>query len=305
MKLSLGVKSDPVEHRYTYDWLFDLMAENGAKYVQLGSFYEMYSLEPEWFLRLREKAEARGLRIKSMFTAYRELGGFLTGDPSLARVAAENYRKILDIAGILGVDFAGSNMGAVYYDRRDYKAEGVRRCVESLKEMTHIAHEKGLRALTMEPMSCLAEPPTTIAECASIMKDFADYHAAHPDTVPMYFCADISHGYADADSNVIEDNWSLFAAQVPYIAEFHFKNTDARFNSTFGFNAEERDRGIVKLDRFRKLLDDNAGRFPVEDVTGYLELNHIKFGRDYTDIKLGPVLTESLAAIKENFDFQD
>lgn len=38
-------------------------------------------LDDSWFSELRDKAESRGLRIKSVFTAHRELGGFFCGDP--------------------------------------------------------------------------------------------------------------------------------------------------------------------------------------------------------------------------------
>ncbi|MDR0361211.1 MAG: TIM barrel protein [Planctomycetota bacterium] len=303
MKLALGVKSDPIQYRYSYEWLFDLMAEAGAGYLQFGSFFEMYSLEPEWFARLREQAAARGIKIKSLFTAHRELGGLMSGDPSFERVARDSYRKLLDVATALGVEFAGSSMGGVLYDCADHKPEGMRRSVEFLKEMAHVAHEKGLRALTIEPMSCLAEPPTIGSECVSLMTELADYRAKHADAAPVHFCADISHGYADENRKVVEDNWSLFAAQIPWMCEFHFKNTDAVFNSTFGFSPAEIERGIVDLPRLRSLLDANADRFPVGDVTGYLELNHVKIGRDYTDKTLGAVLLESIAAMREHFDF--
>lgn len=303
MKMTLGVKTDPIEHRYSHEWLFDLMAGAGAGQVQFGSFFEMYFLEPEWFVRLRERAEERMLRIKSLFTSHRELGGIMTGDPAQERVAMDNYRRLLDIAVALGVDFVGSNLGAVYYDRMDYKPEGLRCAVAHLKEMSHLAWEKKLRGLTIEPMSCLAEPPSTPDECDWIMRELADYHLAHPDTVPVYFCGDISHGYADAEGKVVNDNWSCFRGQIPHMCEFHFKNTDAIFHSTFGFGPEECRRGIVGLDKFRTLIEDSADSFPIEDVTGYLEINHIKQGRDYTDKKLGAEIMASLEALLKHFNF--
>ena len=61
----------------------------------------------------------------------------------------------------------------------------------------------------------------------------------------------------------MHDNWSLFEMQVPWMREFHFKNTDSIFNSTFGFGPEERGRGIVDLARLKAVIDANAGRFPV------------------------------------------
>jgi Xylose isomerase-like TIM barrel. len=303
MKLSLGVKSDPIEYRYSYEWLFDLMAEAKAPYLQLGSFTEMFSLEPEWFARLGEKAKGRGITIKSVFTSHRELGGLFSGDPSLGRVAIENYRRLIDVGAAVGADYVGSNLGRSFQDRFDEKVPGMVKSIEHLKNMMAYAKEKGLKGLSVEPMSCLAEPPTLPEECTSLMLELGNFHKANPNTVPCYFCSDISHGYADAEGVVVHDNWSLFRHNAPWTCEFHFKNTDKIFNSTFGFNPEERERGIVKLDTFRNLIDEVAPAFPVERVVGYLEIGGPKHGRDYSDINLGKALKESLAALNDAFDF--
>ena len=37
MQINLGLKSDPINYRYSYDWLFDLMNEIDLRYLQLGS----------------------------------------------------------------------------------------------------------------------------------------------------------------------------------------------------------------------------------------------------------------------------
>ena len=36
--LHLGVKTDPVEYRYSYEWLFRLMAEEGVHHANLVPF---------------------------------------------------------------------------------------------------------------------------------------------------------------------------------------------------------------------------------------------------------------------------
>lgn len=302
MKLSLGLSSIAVDRRNTHEWLFDLMAEAGVRNLQLATFFEMYFVDDEWLLRLGEKAAKRGIRIKSLFTAVRELGGFMTGDPAMEKVSRDNYLRLLNVAQLLKADSAGSNMGAVYRERMDYKQTGIQRGVELLKEMSFVACEKGLKAITIEPMSCLAEPPTLPEESDAVMGELAKHHNANPKTVPVLFCADIAHGYADINRKVIYDNYALFEGQIPYIYEFHFKNTDEIFNSTFGFAEDECKRGIVKLDRFRALLEKNADRFPVSEVTGYLELNGPKLGRDYTDVHLAKMLKESLKALRDAFD---
>ncbi len=280
------------------------MGEAGAPYLQLGSFTEIFSLPAEWFRRLAEKAHDRGVRIKSVFSSHRELGGILSGDPALAEVSRANFLKLIEAGQAVGADYAGSSLGRPYADRMEEKESGFRETIEYFKFLSHIAREKGLRGLTMEPMSCLAEPPTLPEECAWAMSELDAYHSAHADTVPVYFCSDISHGYADAEKRVVYDNWFLFSEQIPHMCEFHFKNTDAIFNSTFGFGAEERVRGIVDLERLRHLIDANAERFPVEHVVGYLEIGGPKHGRDYSDPLLGPMLRESVAALREVFPFQ-
>lgn len=164
------------------------------------------------------------------------------------------------------------------------------------------AKEQGIKAMTVEPMSCSSEPPSFPDEILTLAQTFEEYHAQHPTaTVPLYFCGDISHGVADQDGKALHDNVELFELEIPYMAEFHFKNTDKIFNSTFGFSEEEKARGIVDLQQLKALIDRHADKWPVDDLVGYLELTHLKFGRDYSDEKLGKVLTESIRAIQEVF----
>jgi len=88
---------------------------------------------------------------------------------------------------------------------------------------------------------------------------------------------------------------------VPWMREFHFKNTDSIFNSTFGFGPEERKKGIVDLGRLRALVLAHAGRFPCSELTGYLEIAGPKVGREYADRHLERMLVESLQALTAVF----
>ena len=36
LSLQFGVKSDPIEYRYSYEWLFRILANKGVPYVQIG-----------------------------------------------------------------------------------------------------------------------------------------------------------------------------------------------------------------------------------------------------------------------------
>lgn len=299
--IQLGLKTDPINTRFSFAWLFDLLQEEGVKYVQLGSFFELYTLEDDYFYELKEEADARDLQIKSLFTSFRELGGFFYGNKHMERAARKNYEKLINIASILGVDYCGSNPGAVYRDQMHLKEKGIASYLEHMKELMVIAYQKKLKALTIEPMSCMAEPPTLPQEIDEMMASLADYHLANHDTVPVYLCGDISHGYADADGNVIYPNSFLFEYGIQYMAEFHFKNTDHIYHSTFGFSPEEQVNGTIKLNDFRDIIQKNADKFPVKEVVGYLEMNGPKIGRDYTDKHLSQSLRTSLRAIKDVF----
>ncbi len=94
LNLQLGVKTDPTQYRYSYEWLFRLLAEEGITLVQLGTFFEIYQLPDEYFVQLRRQAEDVGVRISSIFTAHRELGGFFTN--FIAQPTGANTRRNCD-----------------------------------------------------------------------------------------------------------------------------------------------------------------------------------------------------------------
>jgi len=302
MKFSIGIKTDPIEYRYTFEWLFSLCKALNIQYVQIGSFFELYSLDAGYFYNLRELAEKKGVRIKSCFTTHRELGGFFSGDPYLEKAARKNYEKYIKAAAILGADYMGSNPGSVPRDRMDGKQTGIACYLDHMKELMEYAKQQGLKGLTMEPMSSLAEPPTLPEELDYILKTLKEYHTVNAGTtVPAYVCGDISHGYADKHQQVIHSNTDLFAHQLPFLAEFHIKNTDPVFNSTFGFSKEEQKKGIVELKKIRALLEEKSSFVPVDHLVGYFESGGPKLGRDYSDYKLKQALTESITEIQQAF----
>lgn len=302
LQLHLGVKSDPIEYRYSYPWLFRLAGEEGVEYIQLGSTFEFYLLPDEFFHWLREQAERAGVRIHSLFTAHRELGGFFRHEPGWEQVARRMFERYIQIGAILGAKSVGHNPGAVLRDQMYTKAQGVARYLRHMKELMHYAYEVGVPWLTIEPMSCLAEPPTLPDEIARMGEELSDYHRRHPDTTSRVgFCADVSHGYADEARNVVWDNLQTFEATLPYLYEVHLKNTDALFHSTFGFGEQERAKGIVQVEQFRDVLCANAHLLPVTEMVGYLEIGGPKLGRDYSDPQLEASLRESLRHLRETW----
>ena len=304
MKLHLGIKTDPIQYRYSYEWLFRLLAEEEIRYVQLGSFFEVYQLPDEFFRELRRKADDHGVAFTSTFTAHRELGGFFRDDgPGWVQVARRNFERAIEVGALLGVKSVGSNPGAVLRDRLGTKATGTAIYVKHLKELTRFAADHGVAWLGIEPMSCLAEPPTLPDEQRAMAEELAADHAANTKgTARVGFCADIAHGYADAVKNIIFDNVQLLEAGLPWTHELHLKNTDKLFNATFGFTAAEREKGIVDIPKIRDFLLARTAMLPVKELTGYLEMGGPKLGRDYSDGALEAMLRESLQYLKENFE---
>ncbi len=302
MKLRVGVKSDPIENRYTYDWLFGIMADHGIRYLQLGSFFAMYELDDEWFLSLARRAEKKGIQITSLFTSHRELGGYMAADPSMAAVTRRSWERLIRLASLTGASSAGSSAGPVPRDRAETREAGIRGWLGLMRDLTRSARAQGLAALTVEPMSSIFEFPSTAEEIRRLDRESDAWRATDPEgAVPLFYCGDISHGVADASGCVTADNWEMFEREIPHMWEFHFKNTDAIFNATFGFSPAERERGIVDLRKLKDLIARNADRFPGQDLVGYLEHPGPKVGRDYTDNRLHAMLTESLEALVSVF----
>jgi len=304
MNLHVGVKTDPILYRYSYKWLFRLMQEEGVKYAQLGTFFEMYQLPNDFFRDLRRCAEDHDVRIASIFTAHRELGGFFRDDgPGWVDVARQNFERAITIGALLGADSVGSNPGAVLRDRMGTKPAGVATYMRNMKELLHIAADQGVSWLGIEPMSCLAEPPTLPAEQRAMAEELDAYHAAHRnDTARAGYCADVAHGYADVSRRIVHDAQSLLAASLPWTHELHLKNTDAIFGATFGFSEVERKRGIIDIGAIREFLRANAGTLPVTKLIGYLEIGGPKLGRDYSDGELDDMLRDSLRHLRQNFE---
>lgn len=298
--VELGVKSDPIHYRYSFEWLFDLMAEERIHYLQLGTFVEFYFLSDSYFLRLKEAADSRNIQISSIFTSHRELGGFMSEDPEFSQITIRNYQRLIEIAQILRCPAVGSSMGGVLRDRLEFRSQGIQAYIESMKEMMYYAKKHGLSWLTMEPMSCYAEPPCNAAELKMIADELMEHHHSHSESTTQFgYCSDVSHGWVNEKKEIIENNMHYFTASFPYMYEFHFKNTDMIYNDTFGFEPENLDRGIVDVKEVFSLLMENKEIIPVSPVIGYLELPGPKLGRDYTDILLERMMRESLRYLKQ------
>jgi ribulose-phosphate 3-epimerase len=303
---ALGVKSDPILYRYSYGWLFRLMAEEGVHHLQLGTFCELYHLPDAFFTRLRAQAADHGIAISSVFTAHRELGGyFMAGDDQGAEwvaVARRNHERLIAIAGLLGARSAGHNPGAVPRDLLGSKRRGWDGYVTHLQQLLACAHRHGVAELTVEPMSCAAEPPTSPQEQRALMEALMAHHQATPGTAAPGYCVDVAHGWLGAGGARIADHWELIEAGLPWCRELHLKNTDARYDRTFGFDQDGLQRGIIDVAAVRAWLAARAARLPVRELVGYLEIPGPKLGRDWSDGLLEEQLRASLRHLRQAWE---
>lgn len=300
--IEIGIKTDPVTYRYSYPWLFKFMARHGVRKAQLGTFFELYQLPDKWFLQLREQAEAHNVSISSVFTAHRELGGFFRDEPGLNEVAYRNFARLIEVGGLLGAACVGCNPGAVLRDQMDTKADGVQRYLDAMKQLMHHAWRHGVETVTIEPMSCLAEPPTLPEEIRHFADTLDTYHRNNPETAGVGICFDTSHGYADEEGISRCRPAQLLEASLPWLAELHLKNTDDMYCSTFGFSDMDLVRGIIDLVSVRDMLRRNAEKLPQSHLVAYLEIGGPKLGRDYSDKMLEQELEASIKHLKTVFD---
>ena len=71
--------------------------------------------------------------------------------------------------------------------------------------------------LAVEPMSCLAEPPTLPEEMSAMIEELWAYHRAAPhETATAGLCTDVSHGYADRERIIRHDHIALIEAALPF-----------------------------------------------------------------------------------------
>lgn len=302
MKLHLGIKSDTVQNRFSYEWLFGLMRSLGVVYLQLGGFFEMPFLEDGYYHDLRNTAERYGVRIKSLYAKHRITAGFFTTNPHLEKAARRIYEIYIHAGAVLGVDYVGANAGVLYQDHPEYREQGIGCYLSHIRELMQLAKESGIRGLTIETMSSSHEWPTTPEETRWLACELGEYHERHAEsTTPFYILGDVSHGFVNREKAMVHSNYEIFESAIPYMCEFHFKNTDSIFNSTFGFSDEEREMGIVDLKKVKKIIYGNEDLWPVEELVGYLEIPGPKFGRDYSDPLLETQLTSSIEGLHQYF----
>ena len=227
---------------------------------------------------------------------------FFRDEPGLNEVAYRNFARLIEVGGLLGASCVGCNPGAVLRDQMETKEAGVQRYLDAMKQLLHHAWRHGVDTVTMEPMSCIAEPPTLPEEIRHFADTLDTYHRNNPETAAVGICFDTSHGYADEEGISRHKPAQLLEASLPWLAELHLKNTDDMYCSTFGFSDMDLVRGIIDLASVRDMLRRNAEKLPQTHLIAYLEIGGPKLGRDYSDRMLEQELEASINYLKTVFE---
>ena len=135
--LDVGIKSDPIEYRYSFTWLFKLMRAESIRFLQLGSFFELYHLPDIFFLNLKREADEFDVTILSVFTSHRELGGFLHKETYFHKIARQNYERLIEVAALVGAESVGTNPGSLPRDELEIKENRIDFFIDQMKELMH------------------------------------------------------------------------------------------------------------------------------------------------------------------------
>ena len=184
--------------------------------------------------RVREAAGSRGIAIHSVqigLAGY-TYNGLLHPDETARRIAAEWWRRSIDLAAELGAGAAGGPIGALSVadaaspERREALYAEV---VGRLGGLADHAKRSGLEALLVEPTPLPREIPSTIDEAKRLVADTSG------GAVPLRFVIDVGHA-------LYRPLYGEDASLVPWLTELrdhigvlHLQNHDYRADAHWGW----------------------------------------------------------------------
>ena len=220
------------------EWARIAADELGVSSVQ----FTMDLIDPWWpesdraamAARVRDAAGRRGIVIHSVqigLAGY-TYNGLLHPDETARRIAAEWWRRSIDLAAELGAGAAGGPIGALSVadaaspERREALYAEV---VGRLGGLADHAKRSGLEALLVEPTPLPREIPSTIDEAKRLVADTSG------GAVPLRFVIDVGHA-------LYRPLYGENASLVPWLTELrdhigvlHLQNHDYRADAHWGW----------------------------------------------------------------------
>lgn len=258
-----------------FEWTRIISEELELKLVQFSyDLLDPRTPEPILSLMVEEikgNIEEYGLELHSTFTGLVAYSLNLLGHPNpLMRADAFNwYSHAIRVARDLAASATGGHMASLSY--RDWinveRRERMVKCIiDSIADLSHLARRYGLKMLLWEPMPLPREPPHTIDEAKSLLRE-----VEKKARIPVRLCIDLGHACSwDIKEGRDRDLYAWLEELAQLSPAIHVQQTDGKADRHWPFTKEYNERGIVKPDKVLEAID----RSGASEVFLFLEVIH-------------------------------
>jgi sugar phosphate isomerase/epimerase len=251
------------------DWAHVVRYELGLEVVEL-SLDLMETSNDQERRRTAESVRAvlseHGLRAETVFTGLAAYSDNLLMHPDTEhrRSALEWYRRVVDLAGWLGVRGVGGHVGAMSvpdWTDPERRAERWADLQRSLAEIAACARTAGLDYVLVENLASQREP-STIDDLETLL---TDGDAGH---VPIRLCLDVGHQCVPGTTGADQDPYAWLRHFGNRLGEVQLQQSDELADHHWPFTAERNSAGRVDPGRVLDALE-GAG---AQDVLLVLEV---------------------------------
>lgn len=217
--------------------------------------------------RVRRAADAHGVSIHSSFTGLGAYGtNLLLSDDAEERDQAERwYRRIIELAGLMGTTMTGGHVGAAgVATSRDPRALEERRAqqVEAMLRLADHARDNGLDALLFENLAVPREYGHTIAEALELEARLDG------SAVPWLLCLDLGHPAALTTGGESDDPTAWLRTMWRRTPVLQLQQSSRGADRHGPFTAESNIEGGVQREAVYAAVDAR----PERELYGFLEV---------------------------------
>jgi D-erythrulose 1-phosphate 3-epimerase len=214
------------------------------------------AFQMEQAAEVKAAAEKHGVRITDVYTgvATHRFHGLSHSHPSPRRRMCEWIEQAMDLALAMGTDCLGGHWDAFSVEAMATEAgyeEAWARLVQTFRELSVVARQKGMHALYQEQMYIPSEVPWTLAQAERFL---TEANGGNDAGVPLYLTLDVGHqagmhyGLGGPDLDYVE--WiRRFGAFSEVI---HLQQTTPDGSHHWPFTEEYNRRGHIEM---QKVLD--------------------------------------------------
>ncbi|HOX38871.1 MAG TPA: TIM barrel protein [Candidatus Brocadiia bacterium] len=211
---------------------------------------------------IAEHANKLGIKIASVLTFYRDNGYICHPDADVR----ENAYLTMQAMAVQGAAYGAKLVGPVLncilkedFEDRSRRAECMEQTWEAWERWLPELGALGVPGATVEQLSTLREPPSTIPQCRQVMDCLMRiYRKSGGKAARPWLCYDLGHGVTDDEKESDGDGSfaAWFKAFPDQIREIHVKNTDSQFMAAWPFSPEYDKKGIIDLNKVAAAIRD-------------------------------------------------